>query len=661
MTPLKVLDESAPQIRPSKMSRRRAAVLVVIHLLVGLHVAHWLATGSTFTPLEPSEASAFSRAGVVNAGLLFFVVMALSTAIFGRFFCGWGCHLVALQDLSRWVLEKAGRKPKVLRSRLLIWVPVVAFVMMFVWPALQRLLRTGTLTPTQTDFVTEHFWATFPGWVVALLTFLICGFVAVYLLGAKGFCTYACPYGALFSVADRVAPLRIRVNDACEGCGHCTAVCTSNVRVHEEVRVYGQVVDPGCMKCMDCVSTCPKGALSYGPAPIPWLAKRSARHSGREEGLASRRNLPLGEELALALGFVAGLLTVRGLYGVVPFLMALGAAVCLAFSVQLGVQLVQRDNVAFKRFRLKRLGRLTVAGRASAVVLILLVGLWAQSGWVRFLQWQADQKFFSLTPVLADAVRFDGAPPLRFSGAESAADEAIEAFERLEQRGLIRVAGLDAKVAWLLLLQRRDDLAESRAAAALERGDMVVPMSRVLARIAADRDDTGRAVEHLERVVELSGRDLRPTLDLALVHARAGNNDEATRLLQGLKQGIGRSSADVAYNLGLLAAQRGDGRSAIRELEDALRFDPRHRAALETLAGVHAGLGELTEAETYFRQALGDAPNDAETRFLLARVLHAQGRLTEAIAELEVIEQAQPGAGAVVALLETWREQASLD
>src|SRR5207244_4171 len=85
-------------------------------------------------------------------------------------------------------------------------------------------------------------------------------FMTVYFLGNKGFCTYACPYGGVFGLVDKVAPGRIRVTDACEECGHCTAVCTSNVIVHAEVKKYGMVVDPGCMKCMDCVSVCPNDA-----------------------------------------------------------------------------------------------------------------------------------------------------------------------------------------------------------------------------------------------------------------------------------------------------------------------------------------------------------------------------------------------------------------
>ena len=63
------------------------------------------------------------------------------TAVFGRFFCGWACHLVALQDLARGLLEKFGRRPKPLRSRLLRWVPAIAFVYAFLWPVVYRLDR----------------------------------------------------------------------------------------------------------------------------------------------------------------------------------------------------------------------------------------------------------------------------------------------------------------------------------------------------------------------------------------------------------------------------------------------------------------------------------------------------------------------------------------
>ena len=39
--------------------------------------------------------------------------------------------------------------------------------------------------------------------VVFIIPFLfIVGFMTVYFLGSKGFCTYGCPYGGVFGIAD---------------------------------------------------------------------------------------------------------------------------------------------------------------------------------------------------------------------------------------------------------------------------------------------------------------------------------------------------------------------------------------------------------------------------------------------------------------------------
>src|SRR5206468_2843618 len=125
-------------------------------------------------------------------------------------------------------------------------------------------------------------WKTFPPVAIAALTFVSCGFVIVYLLGNKGFCTYACPYGGIFGPVDYLAPGKIRVTDDCNGCGHCTATCTSNVRVAEEVATFKMVVDPGCMKCMDCVNVCPNDALYFGfGKPSAVALKQAAKRPRR--------------------------------------------------------------------------------------------------------------------------------------------------------------------------------------------------------------------------------------------------------------------------------------------------------------------------------------------------------------------------------------------
>src|SRR5690606_30228645 len=158
-----------------------------------------------------------------------------------------------------------------------------------------------------------------------------------------------------------ISPGRIRVTDACEQCGHCTAVCTSNVRVHEEVREYGMVVDTGCMKCLDCVSVCPNDALYFGfgaPAVMKGEAKnrRPKRHY----------DLRLGEDIALAAVFLLALLSIRGMYlgEPVPLLMAIGSAGIVSFLLFKLWRMLQRSQslVRIQSLNLKWRGRLTPAG-----------------------------------------------------------------------------------------------------------------------------------------------------------------------------------------------------------------------------------------------------------------------------------------------------------
>ena len=285
------------------------------------HIIQWRIMGTTVSPIEPSETMYTLQNGAINAGFIFFTLAILATLIFGRFVCGWGCHIVALQDFCGWLLKKMGLKPKPFRSRLLIYVPLIAAIYMFVWPTVYRYIVKPPNEPLIPQFtnhlITTEFWATFPTVAVAIPFLFICGFMTVYFLGQKGFCTYACPYGGFFGLADKIAPGKIRVTDACNQCGHCTATCTSNVLVHAEVKQYGMVVDPGCMKCMDCISVCPNDALYFGFGK-PAIGVKQTR--------TKNYSLTWPEEIAGALIFSASLLAVWDVYQLVPMLMALGVA-----------------------------------------------------------------------------------------------------------------------------------------------------------------------------------------------------------------------------------------------------------------------------------------------------------------------------------------------
>ena len=68
-------------LAPSGVSKWRAGVLIAIHLVAALHIAHWLGTGETISPVEPSEAMYTVADGVVNAGAILLALALLSTVV----------------------------------------------------------------------------------------------------------------------------------------------------------------------------------------------------------------------------------------------------------------------------------------------------------------------------------------------------------------------------------------------------------------------------------------------------------------------------------------------------------------------------------------------------------------------------------------------------
>jgi NAD-dependent dihydropyrimidine dehydrogenase PreA subunit len=594
------------KVRKSKRTRWRAGVLIAVHLLVAAHIAHYVLQGRTLSPVEPSESMDTLENGYLNAGAIFFGVALLGTLIFGRFFCGWGCHIVALQDLCAALLQRAGIRPKPFRSRLLVFAPAAVAGYMFLWRPIRAAWRVGT--PTRVPGLTNHlmttqFWATFPGPVIAVLTFLVCGFAAVYFLGAKGFCTYGCPYGALFGVADRLAPGRIVVSDACEGCGHCTATCTSNVRVHEEVRLYGMVVDPGCMKCLDCVSVCPTQALQFGftrpPVAIP-PARRLYDFTWTEEGLLA----------AVCLGATFAF---RGLYDLVPLLMAVGLGGLTAFFTLKLWRLLRDANVRHQNVTLKSGGRLRRGGWIFAsMTLVWLLFTFHSS----FVQWHRalgrhylEQSNPDVADLLDRAAKAKGPDPRR----EVAAARASESFGRADRWGLIGV--VEVKLGLAGLEARRNDLGSAetrlREAIALDPGTPRLYLNLYILLMQQNR------LRAAARVLEAKLAATPPTAEdhfrLAALLLGTGRTEPAIAHYRACVALAPRWS-QVRYNLGGLLRRLGRVDDAIVELEAAHRLAPDDPATDLELGLGYAAAGADDRALAALRRAAERDPKCAESQ-----------------------------------------------
>ncbi len=577
--------DTSARPRPKKYGYLRLGTLSLVYLLMGIHIAHWkFGSGKTLAPLELNEVMHTLELGIITAGFILMAVAVLSVLIVGRFFCSWGCHILALQDLSAWLLDKVGIHPKPVRLRTLVLVGPGAMVYMFVWPQVKRVLEGRELpilhiTSDQSgwaSFMTDDFARNLPGLGMTIVTFIFVGFVTIYFLGSRSFCRYACPYGALFSIADRIAPGNIvakgdRVD--CASCGICTAKCESNIRVHEELTVFGQIVDPSCLKDLDCISNCPNGSIGFGFTK-PALFKSWTKPAGIKR---PRYDFTIYEEVLLSLVFFAVLLSYRGLYGLFPFLLTLAMGVVFAYCTLLCLRLIWKPQVRLNNFQLKIKGKVTKAGFGFVGLVVVVGSLSVHSGIIRYHEhvgWRAVgllEGYQEHHQRVQSSDSFDPASTIEL---------AIKHLSITDRWGLYHARVLGEKL-----------------------GELHVSSALML----AERSEPAAAIEIL-------GQAAAEYPDSALVH----------------------------HNLGGLLAMSGRTSEAITEYENALKIDQGDADTWNTLGFLLFSIERFDNAEYCFRASIDRNSELAHPHYNLARLMAMLGKSDDVRFHIERAAQLDP-------------------
>lgn len=251
------------------------------------------------------------------AGSTLSLILLLSGLVVGRAWCGWLCPMGTILDLFHFSRRKDRKEPpqnlRKMKYALLMVILLSAILgnlTLLVFDPLTIFVRSATLTilpvldrsiyavekllikiPSMADAVSSFdAWLRpmlFPVAAPSIQYSLLFGlfFIVIILLNLNAerfWCRYLCPLGAMLGLPSKLAFFQRRTNSNCADCGLCSTGCpTGTINPGDHFKS-----DPAeCTLCMNCRSSCQKGAASFSPKWQP--ARRQSYDINRRLFLSS--------------------------------------------------------------------------------------------------------------------------------------------------------------------------------------------------------------------------------------------------------------------------------------------------------------------------------------------------------------------------------------
>ncbi len=197
--------------------------------------------------------------------LLLFAGLIPVTYFFGRVYCGWICHLGALQEFifktSAFKLFQNERAQKIMRG-----IRIAALIIL-----ISQLLITQTnlykeIDPFAIIFNFSSEYAT--GWILVAIVVFSSAFLY------RPFCKTVCPVGLTLGWISEIPGASVLgAKQNCNSCLLCHKSCDNNAITHENKISILQ--NQECIRCGECINGCRKNAIGF--------FRKSKKHPERTE------------------------------------------------------------------------------------------------------------------------------------------------------------------------------------------------------------------------------------------------------------------------------------------------------------------------------------------------------------------------------------------
>lgn len=180
-------------------------------------------------------------------------ILTLSALLFGRLYCSLICPLGILQEfiyliylkINNNIISKAKyHKPKPYKYF------IFALVFGSVFAGSSIIIKYIDPYSIFASFVSFSIY----GIIIVILI------LSVLFFKDRFFCTSVCPVGTMLGLLSKISFFKIYLDNNCISCGLCSKNCLSKC-----IDIKNKTVDnENCIKCLKCISICPKNSIKYG-------------------------------------------------------------------------------------------------------------------------------------------------------------------------------------------------------------------------------------------------------------------------------------------------------------------------------------------------------------------------------------------------------------